>query len=207
MELNLKNRIAEIMQKENNEERMDELKELAPEITQFLNEKFDVWMGSISDDECVLPVSSHSQIDEIEESLGISIDLLCSILDTLYIFEDEYLSCDKCSHYKETSSSVIFDGYSICYNCLEEFFDEYADEFINNKDKAIPYTVNVEDKLEELGFRKYNKEYVSDMHTFTIDDPEEILEKLNDKYDVIFNIKSCDPFETCFEAYVRDKED
>lgn len=205
--MELKDKITEIMQKKDNEEIMSKLKELTSEIIQFLNEEFDVWIGSISDDECVLPVSSYSQINEIEEKLGISIDLLCSILDTKYIFEDEYLICDKCSHYKEISSTVVFDGYSVCYDCLEEFFDEYVDEFINNKDKAIPYTVNIEEKLKELGFTKYDKEYVSDMHTFKIDDPEEILKALNDKYDVIFNIKSCNPFEICFEAYIKDKED
>lgn len=136
-------------------------------------------------------------------------------LEVELVYSDEYSACSDCNaviHTLPTHYPDFFvgDGYiacNVCFNDSEHYQSLYLDERINNPKKANQ--IVPEDKLQNLGFKKFNSDsYESGLHKGQYDNSEEIYKKLDHLYyEVLFSISSESQFSIEFDVWVRGEID
>lgn len=180
--------------------------------------EFDVNFGS-DDDENYIIVSQHEDIDSFVKFANSCLNKDYSeseieqLLDVTFVFNDEYTKCTECDKVIRITPTSAFwqpnyhvgDGYIVCEECFNnnsDYQEAYLEERINNSKKAVGDLLE-EGKLTELGFKKLDVEYEQGLYD-RHDDPNEILDNLNEKYEeVVFVITHNNTFMTQFVPYVR----
>ena len=150
------------------------------------------------------------QVLGIDEDEEIYID---EVLGVEIVFSDEYNTCSDCHSVIRTSPDsyhwqpdfMMGDGFIACSKCFnenEDYQEDYIEEKINNPKTAINGLIT-EERLEELGFKRVGEEFESGWY-HKEDSPEEIYEKLSQKYDeVVFFISNVEQFRINFVTFVR----
>lgn len=102
------------------------------------------------------------------------------------------------------------DGDLLCGNCIldDDFIQDAIDEFVNNSDRCLAFCDD--DKLEELGWRRYNSEkYENGLHPGQEDDPKKIAEQIKQElpdHDYLFLLDNSSQFYIQFSAFVRPSQ-
>lgn len=150
-----------------------------------------------------------------EESKDYDVEKL---LETNFVFSDEYTTCTDCDAVIRTSPDsyhwqpdfYVGDGFiacNACFNDTQDYQEEYLKEKINNPKNAINGLIS-ESQLEELGFEKLNDDsYENGWHRGQDDDPTEIYNKLSNRYqEIVFLIDDVSQFYLRFSVWVRGEE-
>ena len=137
------------------------------------------------------------------------------LLETNFVFSDEYTICDDCNAVIRTSPDsyhwqpnfYIGDGFIVCEKCFNsesDYQEAYILEKINNPKTAINGLIS-ENQLEELGFSKYNNDsYENGWYNGQADDPQTIYNSLeNDYNEIVFLIDGVGQFDVHFSVWVR----
>jgi hypothetical protein len=181
----------------------------------------DIYMDITEDqdDNTYIIVDSHSDIDKlhavVKEVLDIQEDkfYVDEVLEVEIVFSDEYTTCSDCHKIIRTSPNsyhwqpdfYMGDGFIVCNKCFneqEDYQEAYIEDKINDPKTAINGLVS-EEQLEQLGFERINEEYESGWY-HKEDNPEEIYDKLSDKYEeIVFFINNVEQFRINFVTFVR----
>jgi hypothetical protein len=163
---------------------------------------------------------SNSDVDKfdhlVKEVLEIEdgeIFFVEDVLDIDVVYSDEYTTCDDCSHVIRTSPDsyhwqpdyYVGDGFIVCGDCFknnEDYQEGYINEKINDPKTAINGLIT-ESQLESLGFQKIGEEYENGWYHVE-DNPQEIYERLSDKYEeIVFLVNNVEQFRINFVTFVR----
>jgi hypothetical protein len=137
------------------------------------------------------------------------------LLETEFVYSDEYSTCDDCSAIVRTSPNsyhwqpdfYVGDGFLVCSKCFNEntdYQEDYLRDRINNPKNAINGLLS-EEQLEELGFEKLQGQYESGWHPGQTDKPELIFDKIKDDYDeIVFLIDEVSQFYITFSVWIRE---
>ena len=126
-------------------------------------------------------------------------------------FNDEYEFCCHC--YKVMEITTQFNGWIpdfwvdqgefICGDCVrKDFADDYIEFYLLDNFKAVN-TVLPESELLKRGWQKYNGIFETGVREGENDSPEDVYNKLKDKYNVIFSIKNIDQFGTEWKVFIK----
>jgi hypothetical protein len=137
------------------------------------------------------------------------------MMETNFVFSDEYTTCSDCGHIIRTSPDSYFwqpdfylgDGFIVCKTCfddVEDYQENYIKHRVNNPKEAVNGLMT-EKQLENLGFRKYNQEsFEHGLHNGQTDNPNEIYDELSVLYyDVLFVVDEVSQFYITFSVWVR----
>jgi hypothetical protein len=138
-----------------------------------------------------------------------------SILETNFVFSDEYALCSDCqsvirtapNSYEWTPDFYVGDGFIACSQCFaneQDYQIEYLEERINNPDKINQLLSDEE--LEKLGFVNYDDTFESGWHSHQTDVPQDIYKELSQKFEeVLFSIEFKSQFSISYSAWVRNE--
>ena len=118
---------------------------------------------------------------------------------------DRFFLTDK-KLYPDIEPYWIYNGDEI-YNEKdlledEELVEEYLDDYINQPNKAMEFKID----LEKYGFKLYKETSYSSLHEdFGEVTPEEYINHLKDKYDVIFKLTGSNMWGIYFNIYTKEK--
>ena len=135
--------------------------------------------------------------------------------DNNWVFSDESFVCDGCYklYRQETygyANYYIPDscGGIYCVDCIKEDPTDFVEHLINNPKTAN--TILDRDELENLGFERDEETYASGWYGRD-ERPEKVLEGILARYpkaEVVFNVvKTYNPFETEYEAFIKKNEE
>jgi hypothetical protein len=181
----------------------------------------DIYMDITEDqdDNTYIIVDSHSDIDKLHAVVKEVLDIqeekfyVDEVLEVEIVFSDEYTTCSDCHKIIRTSPNsyhwqpdfYMGDGFIVCNKCFneqEDYQEAYIEDKINDPKTAINGLVS-EEQLEQLGFERINEEYESGWY-HKEDNPEEIYDKLSDKYEeIVFFINNVEQFRINFVTFVR----
>lgn len=196
--------------------------DLKNEIYEIL-ESMNIYIGGFKDECSRLILDSNSQLNDIKEAILESykveteeynindkyrfLDYICNDILEIdgYIYSDECFYCEVCSKYEFNDNgyfynySIVNDCEILCNDCLKDNINDYIDEYINNSDKAIPFTpyklINDDEWIELDKVYDYK------------DTPSNVLDELNKIYDyIIFYISYSTPFKTEYKALAKNKD-
>lgn len=137
------------------------------------------------------------------------------LLETNFVFSDEYTTCSDCDKIIRTSPDSYFwqpdfylgDGFIVCKTCFDDV-EDYQENYIKHRVNDPKEAVNglmTEKQLENLGFRKYNEDsFEHGLHNGQTDNPNEIYDELSILYyDVLFAVDEVSQFYITFSVWVR----
>jgi hypothetical protein len=158
-------------------------------------------------------VEGWSDHDAIEKATELTMEQVAEILtgdSDNWGFSDEYTTCSECGGLIKTSPdsyswtpdfAIVNECELLCGDCIRTSPDSYLQDLINNATRAN--TVLNDEQLEEAGFKQITEEYEAGWYG-RFDDPKQVLQHLEDKYDeVIFSISAQGQFATNFVCWVR----
>jgi hypothetical protein len=161
-------------------------------------------------------VNEHEQFDGIEKFILDEFDISAHSLDFIRIeFYDEVVGCCECYNQIYTTPTSAFwhqdwwtteYGY-VCNTCVKEkLAEEYLEHLTNNPKNAN--TILSHDELKHFEWERLEYEYTVGMNYGYSDNPKDLFEHLEDKYEnIIFSITSTTPFDTSFSVYVKNTEE
>jgi hypothetical protein len=138
-----------------------------------------------------------------------------TLLETNFVYYDEYSTCDDCSAIVRTSPDsyhwqpeyYVGDGFLVCKECFDnetDYQEDYLKDRINNPKNAINGLMEPE-QLKDLGFSKLEGGYENGWHQGQTDDPEKIFKEIEDDYnEVVFLIDEVSQFYITFSVWVRE---
>jgi hypothetical protein len=151
--------------------------------------------------------NSHKTLDDTMPRLAKLFEKLGFAVE----WYDEWYTCEDCGKAFRTSP----DGYGwtphysfigecplVCLDCIVDNPGEYLEECLNNPEKAVLPSID----LEENGFRKLEGEYANGFHPGQTDNPRDIAKQLErDGYrDYVFRISDVGQFDVHFEVWVKE---
>ena len=178
----------------------------------------DVVLFDVDGDLCMDISDCREWESDIEDCLN---TLLCNEgIDITAVCEDDYFYCDYCkkNHYVTNgmkNNRVIISEYGdvACRFCLSwaekenyDLAEEYMEHLINNPTTANEFLTD--GFLQDHGFTKVDDEYSCGLYECNHNDnPMKIFEEYErNGYDVVFNIKNSNPYETEFSVYIKEVE-
>jgi len=170
----------------------------------------DCELSYIENEKDFLIVDSWESLEKIVEYFELESD---NELDNIteWGFYDEYMTCYDCgkairivgdSYHWKPNFEYTEDGL-FCSECLDE--DEIIQLKVNDFKNAN--TILTDEQLENEGFTKQNEDTYINGFDFD-DNPEEIFNKLKDKFnEILFSIYNNSQFYTEFDVWARNKEE